>query len=329
MGNVNRMSAKKDNVFTLLASVTAGACLLAATFYLAHTVRRDRAVTAQLQSATDALQSLAKRDPSPNRENISAAEREGKRIGQFVQQVQTRFQSAPGPEKLNSMELRGYIDNTVAELNLHAKHAGVEVPADYWFSFAAQKGTMAFSAGSLPLLAAQVADVRALCTLLFDTKVNALAWVKRVHIDGQDALGSQDYLVGKPQTNRWTVTLPYELAFQGFSSDLAHVLDRLAQSPQAFVVTNIVVEHASGAESQSSDQRPLATVQAGTQDSAAVPLPVPDRYRRYAPVQAPKIVATPQGPRTILKEELLRFTLSIQAVRLRLPEASLASNEQR
>ena len=61
-------------------------------------------------------------------------------------------------------------------------------------------------------------------------------------MEGKDSAGSQDYLSAKPVTNAWAELVPYEVAFHGFSSELAAVLEGLSHLPQGIVVTNLVVE---------------------------------------------------------------------------------------
>src|SRR5258708_21592892 len=100
------------------------------------------------------------------------------------------------------MEFRTYLDNTRSKLLFDAQRAGVEVPTNYWFTFAAQKGSMTFAPASLQPLASQLADIKTLCGVLFDAKVNSLVSIKRVAVDNQDtSLGSQEYLSVKASTN--------------------------------------------------------------------------------------------------------------------------------
>src|SRR5262249_32258274 len=150
---------------------------------------------------------------------------EARRVQGFLGDVEKHFLPAPYPQELNAMTFRTYLDNSIAKLRVDAQHAGVEIPTNYWFTFAAQKGAMTYAATSLQPLASQLADIQTLCGVLFDAKVNSLVWLKRVAVDSQDSsLGSQDYLTTKASTNNWSVVVPYEVAFQGFSSQLASVM---------------------------------------------------------------------------------------------------------
>ena len=52
-------------------------------FYLFTKIQQDQGVTAELDAATQKLETLAKRDPYPNPENIAAAKDEGKRAAEL------------------------------------------------------------------------------------------------------------------------------------------------------------------------------------------------------------------------------------------------------
>jgi len=63
----------KRNLFLVLGGVVALGLLGFAGFYLFAKIQQDQGVTGELDSATQKLETLAKRDPYPNPENIAAA----------------------------------------------------------------------------------------------------------------------------------------------------------------------------------------------------------------------------------------------------------------
>ncbi len=311
----------KRNLILVIGGVVALALLGFAGFYLFSKIQQDQAVTEELSAATQKLETLAKRDPYPNPENIKSAKDESRRLQSFLGEVEKHFAPAPYPAQLDNKTFRTYLDNTRSQLLSDAQRAGVEVPTNYWFTFAAQKGAMTFSANTLQPLASQLADIKMICDVLFDAKINSLVWLKRVPVDKEDSLGSQDYLNAKGVTNNWSVVMPYEVTFQGFSSELAAVLEGLVRLPHCFVVTNIVVEPAASAGSPT-DQMPNMNryvYQPPATDGANL---MRSRYGgRYGPMpqMAPPPVVRPvaSGPQTILDAKPLRFTLSVQAVKLK------------
>jgi hypothetical protein len=313
----------KRNLFLVVGGVIALALLGLAGFYLYTRIQQDQDVTEKLDAATKKLEAEAKRDPYANTENIKSASDEVKRLQGFLGDVEKHFGAAPYPKKLDNLAFRTYLETTRAELINDAQKAGVELPTNYWFTFGAQKGAMTFSAATLQPLASQLADVKTICDALFDAKVNSLVWLRRVPVDSQDSLGSQDYLNAKPTTNAFAVVMPYEVTFQGFSSQLATVLEGLARVPYCLVVTNIVVEPAATAGTPSdSTAAPNLMARYGLQPGAADGSAMQrysSRYSRYgmAPPQPVVVPAAQTGPRTLLDEKPLRFTLYVQAIKLK------------
>ncbi len=330
----------KRNLYLVVGGVVALGLLGFAGFYLFTKVRQDQAITEELNTATTRLETLARRDPYPNPENITAAKEEGVRLQGFLSEVEAHFLPPRIPENLNNMTFRSFLDNTRARLLADAQLAGVEVPTNYWFTFSALSGTMDFKSATLQPLATQLADIQSICQVLFDAKVNSLAWLKRASVDSSDTslTGSQDYLTAKAVTNTYSVVMPYEVAFQGFSSELAAVLDGLARLPHCLIVTNVVAEQAANATTPTTDEsgqmadlssrygRPVGMdpMQAmrdryggmggryggryGGRGGMMNPMPVIPQ-----PVQRP----ASRGPATILDEKPLRFVLSITAVNLK------------
>jgi hypothetical protein len=326
----------KRNLFLVVGGIVALGLLGFAGFYLFTKIQQDQSVTGELDAATQKLEALAKRDPYPNPENIAAAADEAKRVHGFLGDMEKYFLPAPYPEELNNMTFRTYLDNTRARLLGDAQRAGVEVPTNYWFTFSAQKGSMTFAPASLQPLASQLADIRMICEVLFDAKVNSLISLKRAPVDSQDSsLGSQDYLTAKGVTNNWSVAMPYEVAFQGFSSELAAVLEGFRRLPHCYIITNLVAEPAAAAAAATEEQ---STPDLYSRYGLRPPMGGADsilreryggrfgggRYgggpRMMQPMPQPlpqPVRPVSRGPQTVLDEKPLRFTLSVQSIKLK------------
>src|ERR1051325_5276952 len=159
-----------------LASLAGGA------WYGITNLKRDRRATEALGDVTHRLERLTQRDPYPTLENLRAVRSETTRVQSFLARVEQRFAPARSPAVQNSMDFRTNLDLTIAQLRTEAQQAGVQLPSNYWFTFAAQKGVMTFAPSSLHPLSAQLAEIRLLCQAVFEAKVNALAWLKRVPV---------------------------------------------------------------------------------------------------------------------------------------------------
>ncbi|HTG43782.1 MAG TPA: Amuc_1100 family pilus-like protein, partial [Verrucomicrobiae bacterium] len=96
----------------------------------------------------------------------------------------------------------------------------------------------------------------------------------------------------------------YELKFQGFSSELARVLERLVTAKRCFVVRSIGVDKAPTEEAQQAMMAPMMSPGM--------------RYNRYAPTPPPAAAPRPQRPSNILLDEnKLLIVLQVDAVRLK------------
>jgi hypothetical protein len=299
------MKRFESNRIGLVLSVV---LLAVGTVYLARSIYKERRISHALEAATQKLALLARNDPALTAQNIEAARNEAARMADFLAQLKEHFAARSRPKQLDSISFRKYLESTRATRVAEARRAGTELPHDYWFSFDAQKGAMNFDPAALPLLGAQVADIRMLSETAFDAHANRLIWLRRAPIDGHDNPQSQDCLASSPLTNTWTTSLPYMLSFDGFSPELAAVLETLNRSGQCLVVSNLTVEPAP----QPGGAPVLA---ASTEASSAL-----DYYRRYhLPFSELSAVpvARPEGARSMLEEKPLRFTLLVESVQLR------------
>jgi len=173
-----------------------------------------------------------------------------------------------------------------------ATAANVQLPPQYFFSFTTHMGRLSFARGSLGPLSEQLGEVKAISEILYSAGVNALDGIQRVRVSDDDTSGPQtDYLNEQSVTNDLGVLTPYQVTFSGFSPEVAQVLMAFAASPNGFIVKTMSVQPAGGAANGSS----AAT--------GMFPPPAPVTGRG--------------GLQTILKEQLLRVTLEVVAVKMR------------
>jgi hypothetical protein len=145
---------------------------------------------------------------------------------------------------------------------------------NYSFSFAAQRESLAYAPGSLEPLSVQLGEVKAICDVLFQAKINSLDSLRRERVSEDDTKGPQnDYLPDKSVTNDLAVLSPYEVSFRGFSSELASVLAGFASSPCALLVKSINVEPAPAVAV--SVEQPVTQVYTPAPTPVAVPVAPP------------------------------------------------------
>lgn len=326
----------KRNLFLLIGGLVAlGLIGYAGYFSYAQKGLVDE-VTSQLNAQTEELKRLTTRDPYPNQGNIESAREEQKREAGFIEKAQKFFMPVTAVTNIDSAGFKGLLETTIFQLNRDAKEAGVELPAKFDFTFSPQRKRVDFTADTLVPLSIRLAEIKALCDVLFDARIHSLTGLRRVPVAKEDD-AANDFLLGKkPSTNTvtGTVSSPYEVVFQGFSSELAGVLDGFTRSSHSFIVKNIDVQ-TNATVAVASEGGPVF-YQPGVTSAEPRPMNAAEimrqrygigggsRYGGRPQVAAPPAAAAPttaapavrRGPETILDERPLRITMFIEAVTL-------------
>src|SRR3989442_9208596 len=206
------MAWLKRHFLLTIGGVIALALLGTGAWYLLGNISRNDQVAKDLEEQKQRLEELFKREPFPHRTNIDAAKREIARMQSVIALARQSFTPVPYTN-VTGLELKKLLDNTVDELQKKADKSSVTVPKNYEFSFTAQKKGLKFSPAIFPKINIQLAEVRTICNVLFDSKINELVNVKRVRISADDPAGSPDYLDNRSDvTNDLTgaVLSPYQ-----------------------------------------------------------------------------------------------------------------------
>jgi hypothetical protein len=305
----------KRNLFFAIGGIVALGLLGAAGVYDFESYSNNQAAFAKLNEVYNNLKDLAKKKPAPGDshvDNIAAANDQRKQLEDWIHQAHEHFQPVapippPASGPLSSESFAGALHRTVAQLQHEADAANVTLPPQFSFSFSADRDRLTFAPGSLEPLAVQLGEVQAVSKILFGARVNALDSVQRFRVSPDDLNGPQtDYLDDPPDTNNLAVLVPYQVTFRAFGPEIAQVLQGFAASPHAFIVKNINVQPAGGAE-PSAQMQPFQ------------PVPTYAQTPGYPP---PSMTPPPAGPpgrgglQTVLNEQLLRVTLEVDLVKL-------------
>ena len=284
----------KRNLYFLIGGLVAVALMGLAGWYLYSKMEQNSEMLKQLDEEYGKLKRLSEQNPHPGNDkvdNIKAAKEQQQALRAYLQKAREHLQVCPPipvPEsgKLTSQEFSSALSRTVDQMQRDAAKASVELPGKdsrgntYSFSFAAQRESLAYAPGSLDPLSVQLGEVKAICDVLFQAKINSLDSLRRERVSDDDAKGPQnDYLPDKSVTNELAVLSPYEVVFRCFSSELASVLAGFAASPCALVVKSINVEPAPATATVATEQ------------------PVPQPYIPYTP-PAPAYVPPPPPQRS-------------------------------
>jgi len=344
------MSWIKRNLGFVLGSVVALALMGMAGWYLYSKWDLNNQILEKLNEQYAKLQRLNGQNPHPGSDkvdNIKAAKEQQQELRGFIGKTQPYFQRVPAiPDlpKVTDRDFSAALSRTIYQLHRDATRASVNLPPkNYSFSFEAQMSRVNFSPGTLEPLSVQLGEIKAICDILCEARINSLDNLRRERVSPDDSTGPQsDYLVEKSVTNQLAVISPYELTFRCFSPELAAVLAGFARSPSGLVVKSLNVELAP-ATAPSVDNPASPPVAVAEPVRVAAP---PQRAevsdaeafkRRYGglspgfpapPVPAP-VVPVPTGqpapvPKgglpTVLDQKELKITLMLNVVKLALPK---------
>jgi hypothetical protein len=347
----------KRNLYFLIGSLVALALMGLAGWYLYSKWQLNNEILGKLDEQYTELKRLNGQPVHPGSDqvnNIDAAKEQQKELRAYIQKAHEYFQSCPPipvPEsgKLTSQEFSSALSRTIDQMQRDAAKASVALPPKdssgqtYSFSFAAQRERLAYAPGSLEPLSVQLAEVKAICGVLCQAKINSLDNIRRERVSDDDLKGpTTDYLSEKSVTNELAVLSPYEVSFRCFSPELAAVLAGFAGAPCGLIVKTINVESAPAAAPTGEEPgMPVAGTTPAYYPTPQAPT-APERPRsqqeafaaRYGlrgrgpgrpapppPVNAPPPVASVPAPASrgglqiALDEKQLKITLMLEAVK--------------
>ncbi|MEY2410559.1 MAG: hypothetical protein QOF48_3229 [Verrucomicrobiota bacterium] len=316
----------KRNLFLTVSAIVALALLGGGGYYVYAALASNAELDAEVQSTRTELNGLYALDVFPHATNIAAAKAETAKLRAEVASAHKLFMPVPG-EKVDARGFSRLRDNTLDELRNVALKGGVRLPADpYAFSFQTQKSKTEFAPDTFPLVPEQMTEIKALCMILFEARINQIGNIRRARVsrDDRTSVNSSDYL--SPILNNELIagaeaaSHPYEFTFFCFTSELAAVLNSLERSPQGFVTKAMMVEpdpSAPGAPAGTgigTSQPPPPHFQPPPGRNPNLPrLPLP---RPGVPV-APGVARPPANdkPLYVLKEKRLKVTMLVYAIK--------------
>jgi hypothetical protein len=282
----------KRNLFFVVGAGVALILMGVGVFFLLGNMQKNAEIEEELSQRVAELKRLRSADPFPSTENIALAEADERRMRDFLDNARKTFSPVPAQTNLTDEAFKNLLLRSISDLQKQASSAGVQLPADFNFSFSNQKRLLTFSPGSIPPLAEQLEEIKALSGILFAARIGALESLKRVPVSRDDPQTGQEYLDKMSvRTNEMIALMPYEVKFRAFTPELATVLESFLQSPYAFVVQSISI-----APSQAAGGA--------------------------APAGRPSPPRTGRPPLTVIDENPMTVTLLIEAARLVPPQSS-------
>lgn len=244
------MSWIKRNLYFLVGSTLAVLLLGLAGYYFYSKWQLNNDTFNQLNAAYSELDQLAQAKPNPGNDtvnNIEIARQQESQVRGIIESERKYFEPiAPIPNPTNKIvtkeEFASALRRTVDELQREGALASVTLPRNYGFSFENERSLTLFAPGSLLPLSVQLGEVKEICNVLYQAKVNSLDNLRREKVSADDRGGSADYLDNNSITNQMAIVTPYEISFHCFSTELAAVVSGFANNPHAFVVRALNIE---------------------------------------------------------------------------------------
>jgi len=320
----------KRNLYFLIGTLIALGLMGYGCYVLMTKIAEEKKVVEDITAQFAEKERLGGLNPSADDKNIKAAKDQQATLLAYLAKVHDRFQRiAPIPDspKVGNEEFAQALRTTLDQLTNAAGQQSVFLPPDYSFTFAAEKNSLVFEAGAPTKLSVQLGEIKALCGILFDAKINALDRLRREGVTTNDLNGGNDYTSEKTTVTPLADLVPYEIVFRSFSGELAGVMARLAGSSAGIMIKTINIEPAP------EDATNSITGMNGVINPA--PVPQPFNYNQLnqqmqsrrggrgpngpmAPQPVAPTAPTPtRGPTTFLDEKPLKITMVINLVRLK------------
>jgi hypothetical protein len=338
---------RRHLTFLLTSLATVGLLVAAAIYAVTGYMANKRAFT-QLDDALVQLKQLFEMDPHPGTEkinNIEIAKEQQKQLRGYIEKAAERFVPVPpipnSPE-ITTEEFTAQLNRAIDQMQRDATASGVALPPKYNFTFESIKRRVTFSTNSLPLLAVQLGEVKAICDVLFRARIHSLDNLRRERVCPEDSPETvpSDYLDRQSVTNELAVLTPYEITFRCFSGELAAALGGFGSSPYCFVIKHVDIGPAAGAGPEGFyGPEGYAPGMAPGYPGRTVPpeetfRPYPPGYSRPpyergiygrgtefgvgTPTPTPGVRRT--GPQPLLDETLFKVVLRVDVVKLNLPK---------
>lgn len=353
----------KQNWRLVVTIVIGLAILLGAAGFLFASYRGAKLVMEQLAQQSQELDRLSRLNPHPGNErvdNIKAALEQEEQIKKLIEQARSLFVPIEYPTNLTSPEFRLYLDKTLAELRRLARQAGVQIADGFAFGFEDIRNLMSFDQKNIPMLSRQVAEVSAICRLLFNAKVLSIDRVKRSAVSGQtnDSSGATFGFGGsgtgagaqspafaptpmtdtnlwdrQPITNELAILTPYEFTFHCFTPELQSFLNEVANSKYGLLIKTLAIDPTPSVLLQST----LGGIVGPVDSHAGLSRLDPTLASRYGlqPGEVAGGIGFGYGPRrvgdqvVVLEERPFRVRTWIYVARLLTPEEAAAVKAQR
>jgi hypothetical protein len=229
------------NRYWLIGGLVAAGLLGFSGYYLYSNLQRERAIDEELVRQLQAWTELETAKPHPDDASIKAAKEDLARVKDLLEAYEKSFAPFEVSKPADSLDFKKNLETTVDQLRRQAKESDVLLQTNYYFSFEAQRLPTQYDPASLLPLSQRLAEVAALCQVLFKAKVKTIESIQRVSV-GRDDTVQSDLVTGVNEiTNSIAVVTPYQVTFVAFTAQFADVINGFARSPHCFLIKSLNV----------------------------------------------------------------------------------------
>ena len=302
---------KRNLLFVLRAAVGLILLVGAGCFFYGNWSANRKAVE-EFKRAQSELKALQNKKPFPTKEAIQQAKEAQKEVLGILSQFKAAFESAQETPSLDEKTFKSSVSGTLAQLQTSAVNSGVNLPqSDYAFSFSGLITKLNFPTNSIGSWVMQLHDVKSICSVVFNAKVNSLESIRRAPVSTDEAaVGAGDFLPLNIVTSENMVRVPYEVVVRGYSREIADVMNGFLRSTDCFIIKNIDIGPASGAAG-------IAATQTG---GASVESNMPSRRRggrSEGGASGANVGLNPQAPVTLVSEGMLRVVIWLEIIKIK------------
>ena len=306
----------KRNLFLAVGGLVALLLLGFGVYYFWTSRQNNKKIETALEENKQTFNGLINKDPYPSPTNITRAKEEVQRAREAITNARAYFQPVPF-EPVTDQAFKAVLDNSIFDLHKKAEQTSVILQSKtYAFTFEHQKRQLQFPPEAFPALPQQLAEIKLICELLFDAKINKLITFRRARLYTEEPLSQVDHHEIKPEVDEQMGMAgnPYEVVFHAFSTDLAAVLQSFYKSTNGLLVKAVSVEVAA-AEVPNINQ-PATPLPRAVVPAVPAPAPTPTRPTPQRPAGGPAPpTKPPEGLKTVLNERLLKITLVLEVLR--------------
>ena len=270
----------KRNLFFVL-SIVAGLILTGYCGYLfASDLHKNKAVNTEFQQTLRQWNLLQVKPLFPSDANIARAKEDRNQLEAFKDKLRGSFAAFPAPPKEDEHGFSTYLEATIVGLTAEAEEDAVVLPDDMMFGFTDQRQKLKYPPENIQPWMQQLAEIKALCDILFNAKINSLTTFRRVPVSTNDLFVTPgDTFPAKIVTNMMETITPYKIEFRGFTRELAAVIEGLAHSSNCYNIKDIEVMPAGPRVGETGDVVPEPAI--------PPPAPPPQRGRRGGATTTP------------------------------------------